>query len=78
MIKQSNIPIKVLFNYLSFGKSEGGGEFGLASDGDVPRVVEFLFEFKSLVVAVDDSVLVFGARLACNTSQLLIILLFIV
>lgn len=50
--------------YLTLGQLQGLRQFGFASNCDVARVVEFFFEFESLMVGVYDSVFVLGSSFA--------------
>jgi hypothetical protein len=55
--------------HLPLREPQVGCQLGLASDGDVPTVVEFLLQLQPLMVAVHDPVLVLGPRLACNRTS---------
>lgn len=50
--------------HLSFRETEISGELRFASNRDVTVKMELLFEFQSLMIGVDHSVLVFRPRLA--------------
>lgn len=46
---------------LSFRKTEVLGEFSFSADGNIATVMKFLFQFKSLMITIYDSVFVFSS-----------------
>lgn len=55
--------------HLAFGKAQVGRQLGFPPDGYVTAVVELLFEFHTLMVAVHHAVLVFRSRLTWNNKR---------
>lgn len=55
--------------HLPLREPQARGQLRLPPDGDVSAVVKLLLQLQSLVVAVDDAVLVLGAGLACGQRR---------